>query len=115
MEQLLALGLHHLIHWDTRPTSYYLGNIIFIDLLFDEALTLHCVQSFLGSTDIGFGLLDLAIADGGHFLVVALALGNLRLTFHLLDIRFLVLDSRHIAFLLLPTRIHLFRLGLELG
>ena len=63
--------------------------------------------------DVRFGLLNLAVAYLRHLAVVTFALGYLCLAFHLFDVRFLVLDSCHIAFLLCPTGVHLGGLSLE--
>ncbi len=116
VQQLVALGLHHLRHGDSRPTGYHLGYIVLIDFLLDQAVAVvHRVQGFLCGADVRLGLLDLAVTYFGDLAVVAFAFGHFGLVLHLLDGRFLVLDRGDVTFLLVPAGIELIGLLLKFG
>ena len=113
MQQLVALGLHHLSNRYTGPTSYYLSDIVFIDFLFDKRLVADGVERILRSLDIRFCRRDLAVANLRYLTVVTFAFGHFGLMLQTLNARFLVLDSGYVAFLLVPPRIELITLFLE--
>ena len=71
------------------------------------------MEGILRILDVSFGGRNLTVANLRHFAVVAFALCHFGLMFQLLDTRFLILDSSHIAFLLIPPRVEFFGLLLE--
>ena len=40
VKQFVSLGLHHLVHRNTRPACNYFGYIVFIDFLLDKRFTM---------------------------------------------------------------------------
>ena len=103
MQQLITLALHHLRYRNTRPASNYFGDIVFIDFLFNQGLITDRVQRVLCALDISFCGRNLTIANLRYFTIITFALCYLRLMFQGLDACFLILDSRHVPFLLVPA------------
>ncbi len=94
MQQLFFFALHHLHNRDTCPSRHNAGNILGVDLLFDQGLlSLHHAELGLNLGIFLLLLLHLGITDFSHLGIIALALGTLGIEIQLLDVDLVLLNA----------------------
>src|SRR6266540_3777559 len=98
VDQLLGLALEQPRDGDPGPAGDDLGDVVLVDLLLH-----HGRLDLLAAVELLLELRQLAVADLGHALKVALALGSLRLHLQLVDPPGDLLDPLERRLLLLPA------------
>ena len=94
VQELLALTLEHLPYGDTRPARDDVGDVLGSHFLTDEGtIALRLGQLLLDRSDLGFLLLESAVADLSDATVVTAALCTLSLELELLNINLALLDA----------------------
>ena len=104
VQQTLTLALQHTRHGDARPFRHHFGYLLRIDFLVDHGVVgLHFFQLLFQVGHMFLGFFDSAVAQLGHFAVVAGTLGLLGLKLITLDVFHLRLDVLDNALLALPA------------
>ena len=107
-QQLSALALYHLADRYSSPTAYHIGDVIGIDLFFDECLLpLHSFQLSLDADILILFLLDGTVAYFGYTSIVAFTFGTLGIKVELFDIDLILLYTVYQVFFGLPLSCNL--------
>ena len=103
MKKLLTLALHHTRNGYAGPAAYHLGYVVSGDLLtYHGIAVLRRLQLVLYALDVVVELLQLAVADFSHTLVVAFTLSTLSLKLKLLNLLLVLLNLVDESLLALP-------------
>ncbi len=93
VEQLVFLGLYHLVYRNAGPARHDVGYVLRVDfLLYEGLLALHHAQLFLNRRVFFFLFLNARIADFGYLGIISLTLGTLGIKVKLLDVDFVLLN-----------------------
>ena len=109
MDELLGLALEEARDGNAGPASDHGRDVVLVDLLLDHRLELR----LLALGELGLEGRQLAVADLGHPLQVALALGALGLHSQVVDLLRDLLDAVERLLLLRPPRSQLVPLRLR--
>ena len=123
VDQLLGLALEQAAHGDARPARDHLGDIVGVDLLFEElgsarggnaAVAAGALTRFVLG-ELAFELGDVLVEELRGALEVGIALGSLGLEPRLLELLLELGDALDRLLLALPLRLHRIRALAQLG
>src|SRR6185436_723275 len=115
VDELLDLALHQARDRDARPLADDLGDLVGVDLLREIDRRLQLLRSRLGVGELLLERRDLAVAEAGGQLEVALALGALELHTGLVEPLAQLPVALGLLLLALPLGAHAGRTLAQLG